>query len=124
MLHNPTSLEQNAMKKSNPFAAKFANSIVAVLGCHDRVLFKGYLPFGGDDHLNRFVDHALKMRRKDFLPFVEQQSDTLVAHAHATAEQAAAPYHYLQGSHAKKEDLIQAILRERQHREGLVSRQS
>jgi hypothetical protein len=34
---------------TNPrFAQKFASAIVSVLGCHDRVIFKGYLPFGGD----------------------------------------------------------------------------
>jgi len=116
----PTSLEQNAMSPPNAFLTKFATSIVAVLGCHDRVIFKGYLPFGDDTHLNRFVDHALQMRRKDFLPFVEQQSDALVAHAKAMAEQAQAPYHYLQGYHSK-EQLIQQIIRERGLAEGLVA---
>lgn len=102
------------------FTQKFADSIVSVLGCHDRVIFKGYLPFRGDAQLNGFVDAVLHLRRKDFLPFVEQQSNTLVAHAQATAEQAAVPYRYLQGAHAK-EALIQGMLRERPVREGLVA---
>jgi hypothetical protein len=108
------------MNEPHPFVRKFAPSIVAVLSCHDRVIFKGYLPFGGDAHLNRFVDDRLQMRRKDFVPFLEQQSDTLVAHAKAQAAQAGAPSHYLQGKHSK-EQLVQEILRERPPGDGLVA---
>ena len=102
------------------FTQKFAESIVAVLGCHDRVIFKGYLPFGRDEHLNGWVDHGLQIRRKDFLPWVEQHSQALVDHAKQQAEQAGAPYHYLQGFH-RKEQLIQGILRERRQDEGPVA---
>ena len=52
------------------FAAKFADSIVATLSCVDRMLFKRYLPFGGDEELNQFVDW-LGIRRMDFLPRLE-----------------------------------------------------
>jgi hypothetical protein len=69
--------EQNAM---NRFVERFTSSIVSVLGCHDRVIFRGYLPFGGDDHLNRFVDYGLKIKRKDFIPFLEPLSESLVDH--------------------------------------------
>ena len=62
----------------NRLVERFTSVIVAVLACHDRVIFHGHLPFGGDDHLNRFVDYALKIKRKDFLPFVEQQSRRLL----------------------------------------------
>jgi hypothetical protein len=108
--------------KPNPlaFVTKFAASIVAVLACSDRVIFKGYLPFGSDDHLNRFVDYALKMRRKDFLPFVEQQSQTLVAHAQQWAQDAEASYHYFETS-PDKEALVRKLLHERRGTEGLVA---
>jgi hypothetical protein len=109
--------EQNAM---NRFTQRFAESIVATLGCFDRVIFKGHLPFGSDGHLNRFVDHGLKMRRKDFLPFVEQQSQLLVDHAKAMAQAQGAPYQHLTGSH-RKDKLIQDIIRERRLNEGLVA---
>jgi hypothetical protein len=102
------------------FVTKFAASIGAVLSCHDRVIFKGYLPFGDDDHLNRFVDHGLNMRRKDFLPFVEQQSDALVAHAQAQAQQAGAVYRYFE-SKQDKEALVRKLLRERPVSDGLVA---
>jgi len=103
----------------NPFVTKFATSIIAVLGCFDRVIFKGHLPFQHETALNRFVDHGLRMPRKDFLPFLEGTSDDLVAHAKSLAEQHGAPYHYLQGRH-RKEDLVQQTIRERRLHEGLV----
>ena len=106
--------------KTNPFVSKFADSIVATLGCFDRVIFKGYLPFGGDQHLTRFVDHPPKMRRKDFIPWVEQASEALVAHGQRSAEQAGVPYQYLQGRHSK-EEIVHDLLRDRRHGEGLVA---
>src|SRR5260370_21164821 len=83
------------------FAQKFASSIVNVLGCFDRVLFKGYLPFGGDGHLNVWVDGTLNMRRMDFLPLVEKQSNRLWDNAQIVSRLAPAPYLYLQDTHCK-----------------------
>jgi hypothetical protein len=110
-------LEQNAM---NRFVERSTSSIVSVLGCFDRVIFKGYLPIRSDSQLNNFVDYALKMRRKDFLPFVEKQSQQLVEHAQAMAEQAGAPYLVVRGVHSK-ENLIRDLLRQRPISEGLVA---
>ena len=107
------------MKTPNPFVVKFASSIIATLSCFDRVIFKGHLPFGDEAHLNRFVDHTLGMRRKDFLPFLEEQSEQLVAHAKSLAEQHGAPYLYLHGQH-RKEDIVQQHIRDRRLSEGLV----
>ena len=107
------------MQPTNPFLVKFASSIIAVLGCQDRVLFKGYLPFADEAHLNRFVDHTLRIRRKDFLAFAEQQSELLVTNAKDFAAQHGAPYLYLQGRH-RKEDLVQHQIRERRLSDGLV----
>ncbi len=102
------------------FTEKFASSIVSALHCHDRVIFKGYLPFGRDNHLNGWVDGCLKMRRKDFLPFVEKQSQALVDHAREQAQNAGVPYLRLEGR-SKKEKLVQQILRERPREQGLVT---
>jgi hypothetical protein len=102
------------------FTTKFAASILSVLGCHDRVLFKGYLPFGRDGHLNGWVDHSLKMRRKDFLPFVEKQSQALVDHAKAEADKTGAPFQRLEGK-PKKEKLVRDLLRQSPRDEGLVT---
>src|SRR5271154_4635387 len=105
---------------STNFTEKFASSIVSVLGCHDRVIFKGYLPFGRDQHLNYWVDRCLKIRRKDFLPFLEKQSQVLVDHAQAQAAQAGVPYQRLQGR-PQKEKLVQELLRKCPRQVGLVT---
>jgi hypothetical protein len=104
----------------NRFTQRFADAIVATLGCFDRVIFKGYLPFGGDGHLNRFVDHHLNLRRKDFVPFIQQQSQVLVEHAQAMAAQEGAPFHRLEGARCK-EQFIQDAIRQRGLSEGLVA---
>jgi hypothetical protein len=108
------------MQATNDFVAKFRSHIVATLGCFDRVIFKGHLPFGGDRHLNFFVDGVLRMRRKDFLPFLEQCSQALVDHAKALASQADAPYIHLQDLHGK-EATIHKLLNQRRHSAGLVA---
>ena len=107
------------MKTPNPFLAKFAASLIATLSCFDRVIFKGHLPFFGEAHLNRFVDGTLRLRRTDFLDFLEEQSEILVTHGKQLAAQFQAPYHYLQGKH-RKEDLVQKIIRECRLSEGLI----
>ena len=76
------------MKFAKRFVDAFAEIIVAVLSCFDRVIFKGYLPFGGEEHLNSWVDYGLKMKRKDFLPWLEQHSQVLAEHAKTLAERA------------------------------------
>jgi hypothetical protein len=105
---------------STNFTTKFANSILSVLGCHDRVIFKGYLPFGGDGHLNNWVDRVLKLRRKDFLPFVEKQSQTLVDHAKAQANQAGVSFQVLQGK-SNKDALVRNLLSQSPRDEGLIT---
>ena len=43
------------MHATNPFLVKFASSIIAVLGCHDRILFKGHLPLGYPHAMEQFL---------------------------------------------------------------------
>jgi hypothetical protein len=107
------------MPATKLFLVKFASSIIAALGCHDRVIFKGYLPFSNEAHLNRFVDHTLRIKRKDFLAFAEEKSELLVTHAKDFATQQGAPYVYVQGNH-RKEELVQQQIRARRLSEGLV----
>jgi hypothetical protein len=108
------------MQCVNQFVAKFASLIVAVLSCFDRVIFKGYLPFGDNRHLNAFVDYKLKIRRKDFLPWLEQQSQRLVEHAQQAAQAQGRPYLYLAGKQ-RKEKLIQDLIRRDGVSQGLVA---
>lgn len=108
------------MGTNSGFTQKFADAIVNVLNCFDRVIFKGYLPFGSDGHLNAFVDGQLRIRRMDFLPLVEKLSQTLVDHGKATAAAANVPYHYFEGK-CRKETLIRTILKEHPVQEGLIA---
>jgi hypothetical protein len=107
------------VKLATSFLTKFAHLIVTGLACHDRVIFKGYLPFGGDKHLNGFVDHVLNIRRKDFVPLVERMSQELVEHAQRLAAQADAPYEYRQGKF-RKDKWGANIARERRDPQGLL----
>jgi hypothetical protein len=99
------------------FTQKFADSILAVLHCHDRVIFKGYLPFFRDDDLHRLSDWELRMRRKDFIPFLEERSEELVDHA---KQMAGEHYHYFEGK-PDKEALIRKEIHQRGLTEGLVA---
>jgi hypothetical protein len=99
------------------FTQKFAASILSVLNCHDRLIFRGYLPFFNDARLNSFVDCQLKMRRKDFIPFLEARSEELVEHAKRMAGE---HYRFLQGDH-NKETIIRRQINERKLTEGLVA---
>lgn len=104
----------------NRFVQRFTSSIVSTLACHDRMIFRGHLPFGGDEHLNRFIDYGLKIKRKDFIPFVEPLSQSLVEHAQKLARNADAPYHHFE-SKPNKEKLIHKLLCEKPHADGLVA---
>ena len=108
------------MTFAKSFRQSFAEIIVAVLNCFDRVIFKGYLPFGGEEHLNGWVDGVLTMRRKDFLPFLQQHSQALVDHAQRQAGQAGRPYEYRQGKF-KKEQFIQKLIHDERLTDGLVA---
>ena len=81
------------MPATNPFLGKFASSIIAILRCHDRIILKGHLPFADEAHLNRFVDHTLRIKRKDFLAFLEDKSELLVTHATGQRPRRATPTH-------------------------------
>src|SRR5438477_12300629 len=107
------------MPAPNAFVAKFASSLIAVIGCQDRLIFKGHLPFSNEAHLNPLVGPTLRIKRKDFLAFAEEKSQRLVTHAQDLPARHGAPYAYLQGAH-RKEDLVQAQIRERRLSEGLV----
>src|SRR5581483_7808641 len=111
---------QNAMSPNLCCTQKFAASIVNVLSCCDRVIFRGYLPFGNDGHLNGFVDGVLGIRRKDFLPMVERLSQSLVDHGKALAAAAGVTYQYFEGRR-RKEDLFRQLLQEQRISEGLVA---
>ncbi len=113
-------LLEDARMFASSFVSKFSQQIVTSLNCFDRVIFKGHLPFWNDKRLNDFVDYALKIKRKDFLPRLKQESERLVDHAKAVAAEAGRPYLYRQGKF-KKEPFIQNLIRKDKLAEGLVA---
>jgi len=108
------------MSTNSCFTHQFADAIVNLLGCFDRVIFKGHLPFGNDLELNKFVDYGLRIRRKDFLPTIEPLSESLVEHAKAAAAAAKVPYQYFD-HRERKEDLIRKMLKEHPVQVGLIA---
>jgi hypothetical protein len=70
-------------------------------------------------HFRLKQDNVLKIKRKDFMAFAEEQSEVVVDHAQRLAQEAGAEYRFLQGHH-RKDKLVDEILRNRPILEGLV----
>jgi hypothetical protein len=113
-------MRADAMRTTSPFTKKFVDSILSVLECHDRVIFKGYLPFYTDAGLNSLSDYELRLCRKDFIPFLEERSDELVEHAKYLAKESNAPYEFLDGQR-NKEEFVRQEIQKRGLSEGLVA---
>jgi len=81
--------EENAVEK---FIRQFNDRISGVISCFDRILFKGYLPIGWADAMERLL-----MRQglliKDFKQFVMKHQR---------------PFHYINGR-LRKEDFARQI---------------
>lgn len=108
------------MKTLSRFVSKFTSLIVAVLGCFDRVIFKGHLALAAPPELEYFVDCVLKLRRTDFMKTnAPQYSDRLVQHAQAWAQRAGRTYEYRTGQF-RKEDWALNLIKEQGISEGLV----
>lgn len=100
------------------FITKHQARITGVISCFDRLLFKGHLPLGWSDAMERFLARQ-GLRLKDFGEFVHRQSERIKQHAKDLAERAGRPYIYLEGP-IRKEDRVQAILRRDPVTEGLI----
>lgn len=107
------------MSTHHVFTTQYASSIVSTLHCPDRVIFKGYLPFFRDGDLHNLADYGLRIRRMDFLKYLEERSDELIAHAKRSAEETGATYRFVTGPHSK-EELVRAEIVQRKLTEGLV----
>lgn len=107
------------MKATNQFVTKFGSLIVAVLGCFDRIIFKGHLSFGDAKYLNAYVDHGLHMRRKDFYEMLGKKTDALIEHSKAFAEKHGRPWNYFQGK-PDKDTLVKSTIAQERLTEGLV----
>jgi hypothetical protein len=108
------------MKTLSRFVVKFTSSIVALLSCFDRVIFKGHLALAAPCELEYFVDRILKVRRSYFIKtMAPQYSDRLVAHARDAAQKAGRNYVYRTGQF-RKEEWAQNLIRDQGISDGLV----
>src|SRR5262249_10914207 len=74
----------------NSFVHKHADKITGMLGCFDRLLLKGYLPFSYPRGMEGFLSrHHILI--KDFPKLAKEQSTLLKEHARQMAEQAGRP---------------------------------
>lgn len=100
------------------FVRQYNEKITGVISCFDRVLFKGYLPLGWGDAMEKFLA-CQGLRIKDFGKFVQQQSQRLADHAERLAIQSKRQYVYLNGPH-RKEALAKDIAQSEGITQGLV----
>ena len=94
-------------------------NITGVLSCFDRVLFKGYLPLGFSDAMERLIS-SQGFLLKDFKRFVMKHSETIKGHAEAIANRAERPFLYLEGNAIRKEDEARRIAQRDGITQGLV----
>jgi hypothetical protein len=108
------------MSADTGLLGRYADKIVGVLGCYDRVVLSGTLTAIAHPAAMAGVLRAEGIRCFDLAQFVEP----LREHIRANAEQLAAEHgltiQYLPSSKTRKEDLIAAILAERGRQPGLV----
>jgi hypothetical protein len=108
------------MKTLSRFVTKFTSSIVAVLSCFDRVIFKGHLALAAPRELERYVDFTLKVRRTEFMKTIAPQySNRLVEHAQNQARKEGRTYEYRTGEF-RKDQWAQKLIRDQGISEGLV----
>ncbi|MDM8006158.1 MAG: hypothetical protein QUV05_08445 [Phycisphaerae bacterium] len=91
------------------FITKHRAKVTGTISCFDRILFKGHLPLGWADAMERFMARQ-RSRLKDFGGFVNRQSERIKQHAKDMAERTGRPYIYLNDP-IRKEERVQALLR-------------
>jgi hypothetical protein len=100
------------------FIEKHREKVNAVLSCFDRILFKGYLPLGYPEAMERFMNQQ-GLLLKDFKPFVTRCSKRLKQHADAVAEKAGRPSIYLNRA-IRKEEFVRDLARKDGIAQGLI----
>lgn len=103
----------------NRFISKYSENITGVLSCFDRVLFKGYLPLGFSDAMERLIS-SQGLLLKDFKRFVMKHSETIKDHAEAIANKAERPFVYLEGNAIRKEKEARRIAQRDGITQGLI----
>jgi len=102
----------------NSFVHKHADKITGILGCFDRLILKGYLPFGYARGMEGFLSRK-NILIKDFPKLAKEQSTFVKEHAWRLAEQAGRPVLPVPYK-VRKEDEARKLAQQDGIREGLV----
>lgn len=103
------------------FTVKYQDDILGTSGCFDRVIVSGSLvPISYVDGLSRFLS-ANKILFKEFQTHAKYLAELLKKHAQSLAEEAHAPYIYLNNGQTRKEALVKSFLEARGEHPGLVA---
>jgi hypothetical protein len=86
-VHIKRQTQENAVQK---FIDKYSDLITGTLSCFDRVVFKGYLPLGWPEAMEKLL-YRQGLLIKDFKDFVSQQAQRIRDHAEAFAKQHGRP---------------------------------
>lgn len=93
----------------NLFIDKFNESIDCVLGCFDRVIFRGHLQqLSYATGIEGYVDHVLGIKRKDFPNWAKGLTGQLVRHVEGMAESEGRELVYL-NKKTRKDDAAREI---------------
>ncbi len=100
------------------FTTKHRAAISGTISCFDRILFKGHLPLGWPEAMERFLSRQ-GLLIKDFGSFVNRESDRIKHHARTAAAACRRPYIHLSGP-IRKDDLVRSIVERDKITKGLV----
>lgn len=89
------------------FVQHHAAKIIGTLGCFDRLIFKGYLPFSYPKSMEGFLDQQ-DILLKELPALAKEQSQKLKAHAQEVAQKAGRPFIRLE-KRIRKEDRARQI---------------
>ena len=102
----------------NSFLQQYSGRISGTISCFDRVLFKGHLPLGWSEAMERLISRQ-GLLIKDFKSFVTAQSSRIGKNAEAIAQASGRRFVYLQ-SRVRKDGLARQIAEEDGITHGLV----
>jgi hypothetical protein len=105
----------SAMQK---FIEKHHHKITGTISIFDRLIFKGYLPLGFADAMEKFM-YRQGLLIKDFAPFAKKQSEMLKQSAIDYAQREARPYEFL-NEKTRKEELAHQIAKKDGINDGLI----
>jgi hypothetical protein len=99
LLPHPSRVDQERQTQENAvqtFVDKYSDLITGTLSCFDRVVFKGYLPLGWPEAMEKLL-YRQGFLIKDFKDFVSHQAKRIRDHAEAFAKKQGRPFLWVGG---------------------------